>query len=135
MGEGYAMSIAERASAGIQPPAKHNSNGRMITDDELEKALDWLRDNAKVLGEAKKRVVKAGHMIKHAEAVGFIQSTQKGADARKYEARTTEQYLKWIDEESEAAGEYERLKALREAAALKIEAWRSEQANFRAMKI
>jgi len=39
------------------------------------------------------------------------------------------------NEEAEAAGAFEKMRALREAAALKIEAWRSEQANYRSMKI
>lgn len=131
------MSTSARATSGITPPPNNprNTQGRIVTDDELEACLDWLRDHAKTMGEAKKRLVKAGHMIKHAEALGFIHSAQKGADARKYEARTTQEYLKWVEEESEASGDYERLKSLREAAALKIETWRSEQANYRAMKI
>lgn len=129
------MSISQRASASVHPPTAPTPAVRMFADQEIEKALDWLRDNAKAIGDAKARLIKAGHMIKHAEALGFLASSEKTADGRKADARTTPEYLKWIEEESEAAGEYEKMKALREAAAMKIEAWRSEQANFRAMKI
>lgn len=108
---------------------------QLITDSELEKALDWLRDNAATIGEAKRRTVKAGHMLKHVEAIEFKKSDAKSADAKRADARTSERYLDAVTEDAVAAGEYERLKALREAAALKIEAWRSEQANFRAMKV
>lgn len=107
----------------------------LITDEELEKSLDWLRDNAAKLGAAKKRTVKAGHMLKHVEALEFKISDARSADAKRADARTSKRYMDAIEEDATAAGEYERLKALREAAALKIEAWRTEQANYRSMKI
>ena len=108
---------------------------RIVTDEDLSKALDWLRDEAQAIGDAKARVVKAGHMLKHVEALEFLKSDGKSAEARKSEARASEAFLDAINEEAFAAGEYEKMKALREAAALKIEAWRSEQANYRSMKI
>jgi hypothetical protein len=106
-----------------------------ISDESVERALDWLRDFAPVIGKAKERTVLAGHMLKHIEALLSKASDEKTVDAKKNDARTDKRYVEAIREDAVAAGEYERLKALREAAALKIEAWRSEQANFRAMKI
>lgn len=108
---------------------------RIVEDRELEMALDFLRDNAAEIGAAKARVVKAEHMVKHTEALLFLMSEQKTVDAKKAEVRTDQRWLDAADEESEAAGAYEKLRALREAAALKIEAWRSEQATYRAMKV
>lgn len=106
---------------------------RIVTEEELEKALDWLRDNAHDMGQAKARLVKAQHMIGHVEALLSLRSDQSSDMKRKAEARASDKYLEAINEEAEAAGEHEKLKALREAAALKIEAWRSEQANYRAI--
>ena len=108
---------------------------RIVSEIELEKALDFLRDHARALGEAKARVVRAGHMLKHIEALEFKKSEATSNDRRQADARTSQAYLDAIVEDAEAAGAYETMKALREAAALKIEAWRSEQANFRSMKI
>lgn len=108
---------------------------RIVQETELEKALDFLRDNAADIGEAKARVIKAGHMIKHIEALLFLESEQKTVDAKKAEVRTSERWIAATDEEAEAAGEYEKMRALREAAALKIETWRSEQATIRSMRI
>lgn len=108
---------------------------RMISDDNLERALTWLRDHADAIGKAKERTVKAEHMLKHVEAIEFRLSKSTSNDARKADARVSERYLVAVLEDAQAAGEYEKLKALREAAAMRIEAWRSEQANFRAMKI
>lgn len=128
------MSISETATANITKPPKVTAL-RMIGDDEIERALDFLTRNAVEIGKARARLVKAGHMIKHVEAMAFMASTQKSAEARKYDARASEQYLRWIEEEAEAAGEFEKMKALREAAALKIDAWRTESSTLRTVKI
>lgn len=112
-----------------------NMHQRIVTEQELEKALDFLRDSARDIGAAKARVIKAGHMLKHVEALEFKKSEARSAEARKADARTSEAYLAAIIEDAEAAGAYEVLKSLREAAALKIDSWRSEQANYRAMRV
>lgn len=108
---------------------------KLITDTELEKSLDWLRDSAKSIGDAKARMIRAGHMVKHIEALLMLNSDKKSVEAKKADAKTDSRWLEAIEEEAIAAGEYEKMRSLREAAALKIEAWRSEQANYRAMKI
>ncbi len=107
----------------------------LITDKSLQASLDWLRDHAKDMGAAKERMVRAEHMTKHIEAIEFQKSDAKSADARKADARASKAYRDAFDEEAQAAGAYEVMRSLREAAALKIEAWRTEQANYRAMKI
>lgn len=127
------MSISERArpSAVQEMPAQH----RIVNEDACEKALSWLRDNADDMGRAKERLVKADKMIGHIEALMIRLSDEKSDEKRKADARSSDKYRDAIIEAAEAAGEYEKMEALREAAALKIETWRSEQANFRAMRI
>lgn len=112
-----------------------NMQQRIVSEIELDKALCFLRDHARALGEAKARVVRAGHMLKHIEALEFKKSEATSNDRRQADARTSQAYLDAIVEDAEAAGAYETMKALREAAALKIEAWRSESATYRSMKI
>jgi len=112
-----------------------NAHQRIVSETELEKALDFLRDEARAIGDAKARLVRAGHYVKHVEALEFMKSDASSAEKKKAEARTSEAYVGAINEEAEAAGAYEMMRALREAAALKIESWRSEQANYRSMKI
>lgn len=107
----------------------------IVTDDEVEKALDWLRDNASDMGEARRLAVKSDHMLKHIRALAMKNSGENSAAAQEREALASDLYLKAIEATASAAGELERMRALREAAALKIETWRSEQANYRAMKI
>lgn len=108
---------------------------RIVSDSEIDKALDFLRDSAGAMGEAKARLIRAGHMVSHIEALLLLASEESSADKRKADARASDRYLAAIHEEAGAAGEFEKLRSLREAAAMKIEAWRSEQANYRAMKI
>ena len=79
---------------------------RIVTDEDVDKALAFLRDSA----------------------------VQVGA-ARKADVRCSDRWLAATADEARAAGEYEKLKALREAAAAKIEAWRSESANYRGMRV
>lgn len=112
------------------------SNQRMIvSDDEVERALDWLRDSAQEIGNAKANAVRAGHMIKHVKALVMRVHDGKPASHQEREALASPEYLQAIEEDAMAAGELMKLQALREAAALKIEAWRSSSANFRAMRI
>jgi ABC-type uncharacterized transport system fused permease/ATPase subunit len=108
---------------------------RIVTDEDVEKALSWLRDSAKEIGDAKARLIRAGHMVKHIEALETKMSAEKSVEARKADARCSKAYLDAIEEDAIATGEYQQLVSLREANAMTIEAWRSEAANYRAMRI
>lgn len=112
-----------------------NAHARIVGDNEVDKALDFLRDNAVALGSAKARAVRAGHMLKHTEALQFKLSDATSNDKRQADARTSAAYVEAINEDAEAAGALAAMYALREAAAMKIEAWRSESATYRSMKI
>lgn len=108
---------------------------RIVTDEELEKALDWLRDNAKEMGDAKAETIRASHMLKVVKALEMKLHNDKSVAHQEREALTSEAYSKALERDAIAAGEYEKMRSLREAAALKIEAWRTEAANYRALKI
>lgn len=107
---------------------------RIVTNEEAEKALNWLRDSSDAIGESVARARKAENMVKHIEALMAKASDEKSAEARKADARTSDEYLEAINEDAFAAGEKAKLYSLREAAALKLEVWRSEQANYRNAK-
>ena len=115
--------------------AQRQPFSRIVPDEEVHDALEYLRASAIAIGDARQRLIKAGHMVKHVEALLFLASTEKTADGRKAAAKCDNRWLSAVNEEAEAAGEFEKLKAWREAAAAKIEAWRSESANYRGMKV
>lgn len=54
----------------------------IVTDSEVEKALDWLRDNAGDIGEAKRLAVKTDHMLKHIRALAMKHSGEASAAAK-----------------------------------------------------
>ena len=108
---------------------------RIVTEVELEKALDFLRDNAREIGEAKANTVRCGHMLKVVKALKMKAFNELSAAKAEVEAYCSEEYKMALLDDAVAAGEYEKLRALREAAALKIEAWRTESSNYRSMKI
>jgi hypothetical protein len=112
-----------------------NAPKRMITDDAVDRALDWLRTNASVIGKAKERAELAEKYVGHVEALLMKASEEKSADARKADARASQKYLDAITDSAVAAGKLAELYSLREAAMARIDCWRTEQSNFRAMKI
>jgi hypothetical protein len=107
----------------------------VVSDEQVERALDYLRSSVDEIADAKYRLVKAEGMKDHTEAVVASASTAKAADARKMEARANKLYADAIEEKAEASRLYERLKAKREAASAFIEAWRSSSANYRSMTL
>ncbi len=100
----------------------------------MARALDYLRDSAPEVGKARAEAIKAEKYLKHVEALLVKASTATSSEKRVAEARCDDRWLKAAYDEAEAVGRFETLKSTREAAAAKIEAWRSEQANYRGMK-
>lgn len=112
-----------------------NAHQRVVTEVELEKALDFLRDSAREIGEAKAECNRASSMLKVTKALVMKMHNEMSAAKAEVEAYASKEYAAALERDAVAAGEYEKLRALREAAALKIEAWRTESSNYRAMKI
>lgn len=100
--------------------------------ERIEHALEFLAHSASEIGAAKARVVKAEKMLGHIEALMMQASDEKAQDARKADARGSQRYLAAINELSDATSEVSRLYALREAAVMRIEVWRTECATRRA---
>ena len=108
---------------------------RIVTDESLQKALDFLRNNARRIGDAKGEVQRTAHRLKVVKALEMKKHNDLSAAKAEVEALCSEEYQKALVEDALAAAEYEMLRALREAAAVTIEVWRTEGANYRAMKI
>jgi hypothetical protein len=107
----------------------------LISDADVEKALDWLRDNANEIGNAKANAIRTERMAKHIKALEMKKHNELPVSAQDREALASAAYVGALEAEAVAAGEFEKLRALREAAAMKIEAWRTASSNYRAMKI
>lgn len=105
-----------------------------VSDEAASDALEWLVKNAKALGKAKEKAVLAESMTKRVRALEMARSDAKTVAEKERDALASEAYLKAIQEEAEAAGAYETMRALKDAATARIECWRSITASARSLR-
>lgn len=107
-------------------------NRSVITDDEIDKALDYLRDNARDAAQARadriyveeyRKVIKAQLMKEHGGMSAVLQEREAYADPR---------YVAHLDAIKDAVFADEGHRFLRAAADAKIGAWQTQSANGRA---
>ena len=106
-----------------------------ISDQDVEKALDFLRDKAVEIANAKAEKIKAEHMLKAVKALVMSEHATLPVGAQEREAYASKQYRDAVFEIGKTTREYELLHALRVAAEAKIETWRTMNANWTAMKL
>lgn len=110
------------------------SNRSFITDEEIDKALDFLRDNARDAAQSKadrvyveeyRKTLKAQLMKEHGGLSAVLQEREAYSDPR---------YVQHLEAIRDAvrADEYNRY--MRVAAEAKIEAWRTQSSNIRGME-
>lgn len=107
----------------------------MITDDDVEKAIDYLRDSADEAAQARANRVYMEEYRKSLKAMIMKEHTQLPVSAQEREAYADKRYLSHLLGLQQSVKEDEYRRFLRVAADAKIEAWRSFQANYRAMKV
>lgn len=108
-------------------------NGRsFISDDEIDKALDFLRDNARDAAQARadriyveeyRKTVKAQIMKEHGKLSAVLQEREAYSDPR---------YIQHLEAIKDAVRSDEFHRFMRIAAEAKIEAWRTQSSNSRA---
>lgn len=109
----------------------------MISDDDVEAALTYLRDSAKPAAVARSQ---ARTLEKY---LGVVEAQQKviyGKDGRSNAAsqdlaRASPEFKQAIDAWAAAIEEDAKYTMLREAASARIEAWRTQSSNARAERI
>lgn len=102
----------------------------MVTDEQVEKAADFIRDNAEKFATAKATRVYCEEYRKSLKAILFNHA-EGAAGVRENLAYADEKYLKHLEELKQAVFEEEKLKGLIKAAEMKIELWRTSSANSR----
>lgn len=107
----------------------------MITEQEVEAAVDWLRDTAQEAAQKRaerlyldeyRKVLRAKLMKQHMDLLVSAQEREALADPK---------YAEHLQALKIAIDEDEKMRFLRVAAEAKIEAWRSMNANHRAIKV
>lgn len=105
-----------------------------VSDEAASDALEWMVKNAKALGRAKEQAVLAEAMTKRIKAIEMARSEAKTVAEKERDALASDAYLGAIQAEAEAAGAYETLRALKDAATARIECWRSLSATQRTLR-
>ena len=109
-------------------------NRSFITDEEIDKALDYLRDNARDAAQAKanrvyveefRKTLKAQLMKEHGSLSAVLQEREAYSDPR---------YVEHLEAIREAVAQDEQHRFMRIAAEAKIEAWRTQSSNIRGME-
>jgi hypothetical protein len=105
----------------------------MISDTEIEAALDYLRDNSALAAQARaeRLYMEDYRKVVKAQLMGKCNEAAVGAQERFAYAHPD--YAAHLDAMRTAIEKDEKHRFLLAAAQAKIEAWRSEQANQRAM--
>jgi hypothetical protein len=110
-------------------------SNQLVSDADVEKALDFLRDSADDIGVAKQDAYFTDGLVKHVKALEMKKHNELAVSAQEREALASKAYRDALLDAAVAAGEYEKMKALREAADAKFQGWRSSSANYRSMKL
>ncbi len=103
----------------------------MITQDQAEKTVDWLRDNARPIAQARAERLYMEQWIKTVKAT--IQSEQIGMSVAAAEtvALASPRYLAALQAFKESVEADEYLRFMAAAAEAKIDAWRSQESTRR----
>lgn len=104
----------------------------MITDKQVEDALDYLRDSAKqaAVAKAQSRTLEKYLGVVEAQQKAKFSGTKSNAAAQD-EARSSPEYREAITALEEAVRRDSEFTMLREAASARIDAWRTMCSNAR----
>lgn len=98
----------------------------MIIEENIERAVDFLRDTAKEYGQLKGHSVYCEKNLSRVKALEMLNISEGSMASREAQAYGSESYRAAIVELQNATAEYETLRAQRDAAAIKIDVWRSQ---------
>lgn len=96
-----------------------------ISDEQVESALNYLRDNSAEYGRLRGLVKSLDHHRKIARGQAFLDSKEKTASAKTADAESSDEYVAIVSAINDAETELATLQTLMKAAELKIEVWRS----------
>ena len=104
----------------------------MITQDDAEKAVDWLRDNARVMAQARAERLYLEQFCKTTKATLMVEDAASSVAAAEMRALASVKYLSVLQSYRAAVEQDEYYRFMSAAAEAKIEAWRSQESTRRA---
>lgn len=108
---------------------------QLVSDADIEKALDFLRDSAQTAAQSRADRVHMEEYRKSLKAMIMQEHNDLPVSAQEREAYADARYVAHLESMKQAVFLDERNRFLRQAADAKIEAWRTMNANYRSMKI
>tara|TARA_R100001509_G_C4831315_1_gene203386 strand:- start:83 stop:406 length:324 start_codon:yes stop_codon:yes gene_type:complete len=107
----------------------------MISDEDVEKAIDYLRDNAENAAKARAERIYMDEFRKSLKALIMKEHIDATVSAQEREAYADPRYQTHLEALRQAVYRDEKARFMRIAAEAKIEAWRTSSANQRAISI
>ena len=111
------------------------NNKQFITEEDVSKAVDVLRDTAENSAKYKAERVYLDEYRKSLKAMIMKDHLEMSVSAQEREAYASDEYQKHLRAMQIAIEKDERQRFMRIAAEAKIEAWRSMSANYRSIKL
>lgn len=105
----------------------------MITEEEIDKAVNYIHQNAKLAAKAKATREFLDDFTKHLESRLARDSGESSVSAREMIARASDEYLEHLKELRAAIEKDEEYRNLMKAAEIIFDKWRTEQSNQRAL--
>lgn len=106
----------------------------IVTDDDADKAMKWLIENAARTGQAIAEAEYMKEYRKSMKAMLMEQSGQETVGMQERYAYAHPDYREHLLTQKAAVAEAEKLKFLAAAARVKIDLWRTDSANARVVR-
>jgi hypothetical protein len=110
-------------------------NEQIISEKEVSKALDYLRDSAAEVAKAKAERIYLEEYRKSLKALIMKDHLDISVSAQEREAYASDEYVKHLRAMQIAIERDETLRFMRIAAEAKINAWQTMSANYRSIKL
>ena len=104
---------------------------QFISDDEVEKALNYLAHSAKEYAETKARMKHLEQHRKSVRAQEVLRATGKTISENNTRGEASSAYMAVLDEYKGAVADFTLIEAYRKVAELKIDCWRTLSASNR----
>jgi len=111
------------------------NNKQFITEDDISKAVDFLRDTAENSAKYKAERVYLDEYRKSLKALLMKQHLDLPVSAQEREAYASPVYIQHLETLKTAIERDEKQRFLRVSAEAKIQAWQTMSANYRSIKL
>lgn len=107
----------------------------MITEVDVQESVDFLFASAIESAQARANRAHLEQGLKRVRAIEMLASGEKSSSAQETVALASDNYRIALDGFKIAVFADEKMRALRDAHAARIEAWRTQQATMRSVKL